>query len=257
MKETPDGSRAMQGSLSIDYVYTYGGIFNGIVYQNEQTDVASLVWKGTEISYMKNLRPVKMIDISSNVVEGDIPDTISFLTGLVSLNLSRNNLTGNITENIGRLNSLESLDLSSNQLSGEIPASLSTLSFLGVLDVSNNNLSGEIPSGTQLQGFDPSTYMGNPELCGKPLPRNCPGGQALVDSATEKSFGQQHDDDDSYVFPGLYISIILGFITGFWAVCGTLVLKRSCRDAYFQWLADTKDRIYVATILWMKPQNLW
>jgi len=59
----------------------------------------------------------EMIDISSNAV-GDIPDTISFLTGLVSLNLSRNNLTGSITKKIGRLSSLESLDLSSNQLSG-------------------------------------------------------------------------------------------------------------------------------------------
>ncbi|KAJ8452755.1 hypothetical protein Cgig2_005091 [Carnegiea gigantea] len=224
MTETPDGNRTSQGSLSIDYDYTYGGIFYSVEYINTKTDAASLVWKGTEISHMKKLRLVKMIDISSNAIEGDIPDTISFLTGLVSLNLSRNNLTGSITKKIGRLSSLESLDLSSNQLSGQIPESLSSLSFLGVLDLSNNNLSGEIPSGTQLRGFDPSTYVGNPELYGRPLPRKCSRGQTPVDSPTEKSFEQKDDDDDSDVFPWLYISIVLGFVTGFWGICGTLML---------------------------------
>ena len=59
MTETPDGSRTSQGSLSIDYDYTYGGIFYSSEYKNTETDAASLVWKGTVIIHMKNLRLVK------------------------------------------------------------------------------------------------------------------------------------------------------------------------------------------------------
>ncbi|XP_054812545.1 receptor-like protein EIX1 [Prosopis cineraria] len=56
---------------------------------------------------------------------------------------------------------------------GEIPRSLAQLSFLGTLNLSFNNFSRTIPLGTQLQGFDELSYIGNPELCGAPLPKNC------------------------------------------------------------------------------------
>ena len=69
--------------------------------------------------------------------------------------------------------------------------------------------------------------------------------EAPVDYAIKRSFGQQDEDDVSYAFLGLY-SIILWFITGFWRAYSTLVLKESCRDPDFQWLADVKDRITVA-----------
>ena len=42
-----------------------------------------------------------------------------------------------------------------------------------------------------------------------------------------------------------YVSIALGFIVGFWGVCGTLLLNNSWRYAYFQFLNKIKDWLYV------------
>ncbi|CAA3028459.1 probable inactive receptor kinase At2g26730 [Olea europaea subsp. europaea] len=51
-------------------------------------------------------------------------------------------------------------------------ASLFEFLNLEELNVSNNNLSGSIPD---VQGqFNASSFLGNLELCGKPLPSNCP-----------------------------------------------------------------------------------
>ena len=43
----------------------------------------------------------------------------------------------------------------------------------------------------------------------------------------------------------LYLSIALGFIVGFWAVCGSLVIKKSWRHAYFCFVDKMKDRLLV------------
>ncbi|KMT16142.1 hypothetical protein BVRB_3g053030 [Beta vulgaris subsp. vulgaris] len=150
--------------FSVDYLYTF------YVY----SDYAELMWKRKEQRFQRSLTQVKGIDISDNELEGEIPQGISSLNGLIFLNLSRNHLKGSITSKIGMLTSLEFLDLSNNHLSEKIPTSLSQVTNLAILDLSNNNLSGKIPVGTQLQGFDPSSYMGNSQLCGAPLSK-CPG----------------------------------------------------------------------------------
>ncbi|KAK6134724.1 hypothetical protein DH2020_031526 [Rehmannia glutinosa] len=135
---------------AIGYVFTVVENF----FQ-EYVDYASVSWKGQESEYYtKNLRLLKLIDLSSNRLVGNIPETFSSLKGLVSLNLSRNSLTGSIKTDIGQMEMLEVLDLSSNHLSGGIPIGLGQLHYLDVLDLSNNDLSGEIPfkySTTELQ----------------------------------------------------------------------------------------------------------
>ncbi|KAF3449120.1 hypothetical protein FNV43_RR09845 [Rhamnella rubrinervis] len=66
---------------------------------------------------------------------------------LYGLNLSNNLLSGQIPSSFGNMRQLESLDLSRNHLSGKIPESLSNLSFLGFLNLSYNQLHGRIPGG--------------------------------------------------------------------------------------------------------------
>ncbi|CAI9774037.1 unnamed protein product [Fraxinus pennsylvanica] len=57
--------------------------------------VASFVtWKGKEAEYINTLNLVKLIDLSSNNLVGDVPAEITNLVMLVGLNLSRNNLSG-------------------------------------------------------------------------------------------------------------------------------------------------------------------
>ncbi|KAI9128318.1 hypothetical protein K1719_001311 [Acacia pycnantha] len=134
-------------------------------------DIATLVWKGKASKYQSILGLVKSIDLSSNMLIGEIPSELMDLVGLVSLNISINMFNGSIPTNIGKLKSLDFLDLSRNHLSGHIPSELSQIDRLSVMYLSYNNLSGEIPLGTQLQSFDPSAYTGNAHLCGAPLPK--------------------------------------------------------------------------------------
>ncbi|WOH09480.1 hypothetical protein DCAR_0728937 [Daucus carota subsp. sativus] len=202
-------------------------------------------WKGQEFEYGRNFAYLKMIDLSTNELTGEIPTAITRLLDLKGLNLSVNRFNGELPQEIGQLKALECLDLSANKFSGEIPQSMSGLTFLGFLDLSNNNFSGKIPSGTQLQGFSISAYEGNTELCGKPLTITCPGDEPT--DHIQPSFGENEDDgDDSDYQRWLYVSAVLGFSTTFWGIIGILVLNRRWRHAYFLFLDNLKERLIVA-----------
>ncbi|XP_050285511.1 receptor-like protein EIX2 isoform X1 [Quercus robur] len=204
-----------------------------------------LVPKGKEMEYEKNLLLVRLIDLSSNNLSGSIPTEISDLSELRFLNLSRNHLMGKIPEKIGSMKELESVDLSRNHLSGEIPPSMSNLTFLSLLDLSHNSLSGRIPSSTQLQSFDALRYIGNPQLCGDPLPKSC----TIEEQSLNKSpIGSVEDDSKNSSF---YIGMGVGFATGFWAICGALFFNRTWRHAYFRFADEIKDWIYVTTMIKM------
>ncbi|KAM2934155.1 hypothetical protein FF1_042011 [Malus domestica] len=204
-----------------------------------------LIWKGIEIEFGENLKRLRSIDISSNNLNGDIPESVTSLMKLISLNLSRNSFTGVLPNKFGQLEMLESLDLSRNQISGSIPSSFSSLHYLSVLDLSYNNLTGRIPLSTQLQTFDASAFTGNLGLCGQPLTPECPGDATTEDPAVPNGSGSDKtkQDDDGFISLGFYVSLVLGFVIGFWSVCGTLVMKTSWRYAYFQFLDDIKGRI--------------
>ncbi|KAJ9678941.1 hypothetical protein PVL29_020986 [Vitis rotundifolia] len=232
-----------KGSLVNAYNYSVGHYISYRRLMNPPyVDRALVKWKRREFEYKSTLGLVKSIDLSSNKLLGEIPEEVIDLVELVSLNLSRNNLTGLIPARIGQLKSLEVLDLSQNQLFGEIPASLVEISFLSVLDLSDNNLSGKIPQGTQLQSFDIDSYKGNPALCGLPLLKKCSEDKIKQDSPTHNIEDKIQQDGNDMWF---YVSIALGFIVGFWGVCGTLLLNNSWRYAYFQFLNKIKDWLYV------------
>ncbi|PRQ30196.1 putative non-specific serine/threonine protein kinase [Rosa chinensis] len=221
---------------------SFWGIYQ---YYDESTTV---IMKGRELVYDvdHSLHLVMSIDFSSNNLEGEIPEDISSLVALVSLNLSRNHLIGKIPWKFKNLSKLETLDLSHNHLSGEIPQSFSSLTSLSHFNLSCNNLSGRIPSGPQLQTLDNSSYMGNPSLCGFPLSTKCQGD----DTITKQTFhGRDSEDEDHNGKLGFYISMVLGFVIGFWGVCGTLLIKKSWRYAYFQFFGNIKDKIALAIAL--------
>ncbi|KAJ9678526.1 hypothetical protein PVL29_020649 [Vitis rotundifolia] len=243
-----------KGTLTIAYSFGYPcNRYNRECGGNWSYVESELVkWKGREFEYKNTLGLVKSIDLSSNKLTGEIPKEVTDLLELVSLNFSRNSLIGSIPTTIGQLKSLDVLDLSQNQLIGEIPASLSEIDRLSTLDLSNNNLSGKIPRGTQLQSFNTSSYEGNPTLCGPPLLKKCPGDKA---EGTPKAYSYEDDIQQNGNDMWFYVSIALGFIVGFWGVCGTLLLNNSWRYAYFQFLNKIKDWLYVTTTINMA--RLW
>lgn len=196
--------------------------------------------KGRELQYNNTLYLVNIIDLSGNNLEGHIPKELTKLSRLGTLNLSINQLTGRLPENIGNLERLETLDLSRNQLSGPIPPSMISLVSLNHLNLSYNNLSGRIPTSNQFQTFtDPSIYGSNPALCGAPLTKNCTSNNETVPSTDV-------DTEENEGLPEMmwfYISMGLGFVVGFWGVCGSLIIIKSWRDAYFGFVDGVNERV--------------
>ncbi|KAJ6792660.1 putative LRR receptor-like serine/threonine-protein kinase GSO1 [Iris pallida] len=196
---------------------------------------------GQYIPYTSVLKAVTAIDISSNSLSGEFPRELTRLSGLVILNMSNNHFTGHIPENIGGMGQLESLDLSMNNLSGKIPSSMSNLNFLSHLNLSYNKLSGRIPSGNQLQTLPANSYNGNEGLCGRPL-QQCPDDQQR-DPRTIGQGKETHDDRSEEIW--IYAFSALGFVVGFWASFGTIMMKQSVRRACFYFVDELYDRVYV------------
>ncbi|KAL8252255.1 hypothetical protein R6Q59_035948 [Mikania micrantha] len=188
----------------------------------------SLVMKGREHTYNTILGLVKLLDLSSNNLVGKIPSELMSLQELRSLNLSRNNLIGRIPYSIGDMKALESFDISLNNLSGELPMSLSRLNFLCSFNVSYNNFTGRIPVSTQLQSLNESSFFGN-KLCEAPLANSCVTVEVPDDTKSDKKEGHGQDW-------GLIVSIVIGFVTGFWIIMAPLMMSISWRIAYFRLL---------------------
>ncbi|GKV40860.1 hypothetical protein SLEP1_g48459 [Rubroshorea leprosula] len=169
-------------NLDSDHSHLFRSIGRYFLSEDVYVDKANIVWKGEVYEFEKNLKNLRLIDLSSNKLNGEIPQQICSLFELVQLNLSRNQLTGRIPADIGQMRNLESLDLSQNQLSGQLPSSMSQLSFLNTLNLSNNNFYGRIPSSTQLQSFSAYAFDGNCALCGPPLTPRCPEDEKPLDS---------------------------------------------------------------------------
>ncbi|XP_028795707.1 receptor-like protein EIX2 [Neltuma alba] len=232
---------AMSNMTSISQGISYDIL--GSFTTSSFTDKATLAWKGEYVEYSKNLRFMKTIDLSCNHLTGEIPNSIAALVALASLNLSRNHLKGSIPIEMGQMEKLESLDLSYNSLSGEIPISFSSLSFLSILNLAFNNSSGKIPTGTQLQSFNASSYTGNQGLCGPPLTERCPGDGSS--DLNPNAHDIDTDGDDNLISFAFYVSMAFGFITGFWGVCETLILKKSWRHSFFHFFENMYNWIYV------------
>ncbi|CAL8122904.1 unnamed protein product [Prunus armeniaca] len=142
------------------------------------------------------------LDISYNKdIVGSLPDLTNFLS-LKHLDFSGNNLSGRIPESIGQMSKLETIWFGGNSLEGR--------------------WSGKIPIGTQLQSFGPSSYGGNPLLCGLPLLRTCDEDK----EGPRQTVLVNQDDQDGLITQGFYISLGLGFAVGFWGVFGTLLFNR-------------------------------
>ena len=227
-----DGTQVM-------FPISFGGnyVFNTIVS-----------WKGQSYVYGKNFGDMRSIDLSRNKLTGEIPAEIFNLTELKALNLAGNMLTGLIPQGIGHLKQLESLDLSRNQLFGSIPASIADLNFLSFLNLSYNKLSGRIPTGTQIQIANPSGFIGNLALCGPPLTPKCPG-DVEPNAKSPKGSSKNNQEDEDEFLKCLYIGMGLGFMVGFWGVCGSLMLNRSWRHQYFRTTSNLNDWLYVAMIV--------
>ncbi|KAJ0098810.1 hypothetical protein Patl1_20270 [Pistacia atlantica] len=221
------------------------------------------------------------LDLRLNQLQGSIPDAFGHITSLEDLRLQGNHFEGGIPESFGSMCRLLSLDLSSNKLGGKLSKSirnllggctegtltglclienkfigsvpdLSRFSSLKELQLGRNLLNGTLTNSIGLpyklkvlvlreNSFE--VYGGHLGLCGLPLPTKCPGDESAQGLATHN--GGKEDTDSPKDDLWFYLSSVIGFVVGFWGVCGTLLFKASWRHAYFNFLIDVKDWLYV------------
>ncbi|KAJ0691579.1 putative leucine-rich repeat-containing, plant-type, leucine-rich repeat domain superfamily [Helianthus annuus] len=190
--------------------------------------------KGVKTDYVKISEAFFAVDLSGNMFRGNIPESITTLSGLQLLNLSNNELSGVIPPSMGDLTRLEALDISGNKLSGMIPQDLVQLNFLAFLNVSNNNLTGPIPQGKQFNTFSNDSYMGN-ALCGFPLSMKC------GDSEASKPPNISSEEDTESDFPNgidgvvILIGVVSGLVIGL--VCGDYLSTK-----YYWWFSQRSRR---------------
>jgi Leucine-rich repeat (LRR) protein len=99
-----------------------------------------------------NMDSLLELQLGGNQLIGKIPSMPVKLQ--IALNLSTNLLEGPIPNSLLQLTALEVLDLSNNSLSGEIPTGLTKMAALTKLLLSNNQLSGIIPKSNPWLTFD-------------------------------------------------------------------------------------------------------
>ncbi|KAF8020210.1 hypothetical protein BT93_G0801 [Corymbia citriodora subsp. variegata] len=214
--------------------------------------------KGTSQIYGITLLFFYSIDLSANMLDGQIPKEFTKLVRLENLNLSRNKLSGYIPSNIGALKKLESLDLSRNKLLGTIPPGISSMDFLSHLNLSFNRLSGPIPSGNHLRTVDDeSVYRGNDGLCGAPLLNICLGDEPLGSDGrnSDNSNGDKPSEGDLDIHNWFYLGLGPGFTMGFLGFCSVLHFKGSWRVLYFRAVDKAIEKFSMTTIitmLWLK-----
>ncbi|WZZ73803.1 hypothetical protein YC2023_085173 [Brassica napus] len=98
-------------------------------------------------SSLQNLDQITVLNLSRNFIRDSIPLSIFNLTALQTLDLSSNDLTGEIPNTVN-LPSLQSLDLSSNKLNGSLPSHLCNNSTrIRVIKLAVNYFAGDFPPG--------------------------------------------------------------------------------------------------------------
>ncbi|WVZ49374.1 hypothetical protein U9M48_000741 [Paspalum notatum var. saurae] len=101
---------------------------------------------GRPPSTFSNLSNLENLGLGSNLLTGEIPESITGMHNLTLLDVSNNDLSGPIPTQIGTLRSLQRLQLDGNKLFGSLPDSTSNLSLLEYIDMSDNQLSSSIPA---------------------------------------------------------------------------------------------------------------
>ncbi|CAL5092650.1 unnamed protein product [Urochloa decumbens] len=200
-----------QSELDLDFWNSSYLNYSFEEYNRQTYDLEGFTFstKGSIYTYGRSFFNVMFgIDLSANVLSGEIPWEIGNLSHVKSLNLSHNSFTGPIPAALANMSAIESLDLSHNKLSGPIPWQWTQLWSLEVFSVAYNNLTGCIPNSGQLSSFGVECYLGNTNLHNLSQGNRCypmPGPVGVEDA------GEVSDD------PVLYVISAASFVLAFWA----------------------------------------
>ncbi|CAN0924035.1 Probable LRR receptor-like serine/threonine-protein kinase At3g47570 [Linum grandiflorum] len=114
-----------------------------------------------------SLRRLKQLVLYNNSLGGEISPNISGCSALIIFSVAENKLVGGLPWQLGQLNKLRGFDASYNNLSGSIPASFGNLSSLQLFGASNNQMSGRLPDALgQLKSLQ-YLFLSQNNLCGE------------------------------------------------------------------------------------------
>ncbi|RVW41937.1 LRR receptor-like serine/threonine-protein kinase FLS2 [Vitis vinifera] len=141
-------------SLHSSYIYLGSNNFTDplppIPSDVAQLDLSNNLFRGSLSPMLcrrtKKVNLLEYLDISGNLLSGELPNCWMYWRELMMLKLGNNNLTGHIPSSMGSLIWLGSLHLRNNHLSGNFPLPLKNCSGLMVLDLSKNEFTGTIPA---------------------------------------------------------------------------------------------------------------
>eukprot|EP00249_Psilotum_nudum_P006790 c20061_g1_i1 orf=227-3850(-) len=137
----------LSGTLPIDVLSPLQSLENLLLSFNSFTGGVPLGMIGAVPIGISNCTNLKVLDLSSNQLNGKIPPEIcppAF--PLTELYFTNNHISGEVPPALANCSHLEVLDLSFNHLSGAIPAELCLLTDLETLFMWFNGLTGQVPS---------------------------------------------------------------------------------------------------------------
>ncbi|KAG9158783.1 hypothetical protein Leryth_013676 [Lithospermum erythrorhizon] len=167
-------------------------IFHASELQN--LDLSNNLISGELLEFVGGLKNLQGLNLSDNALSGNIPKNLTSLHNLTMISLKNNYFFGSIPSEFdyvqvldlscNLLNSslppdfggsnISYLNISFNRISGEIPREFAEkLPPTASLDLSFNNLTGEIPENPIFFKQDSKSFLGNEELCGRPLRNLC------------------------------------------------------------------------------------
>ncbi|KAI3756026.1 hypothetical protein L1987_55838 [Smallanthus sonchifolius] len=108
-------------------------------------DLSMNLMTGDIISLSRDCFHLDYLDMSMNKLTGPIPQSFASMVNLTVLDLSANQLNGSIPKEITTLQQLEKLNMGANNFDSPIPSNISNLYKLKFLNLGMNSLSGHIP----------------------------------------------------------------------------------------------------------------
>ncbi|KAI9164676.1 hypothetical protein LWI28_000126 [Acer negundo] len=137
----------LETAIPIQELDLSGNGFTGSIHEINSTtlNVLNLSSNGLSGTLPTSLKRCVMLDLSRNMISGDVSVVQNWEAPLEVLDLSSNNLSGSLPNLTSRFENLIIFNLRNNSVVGTLPSLPETSTRLSAVDLSFNQLSGPIP----------------------------------------------------------------------------------------------------------------
>ncbi|CAI8587050.1 unnamed protein product [Vicia faba] len=118
-------------------------------YQFDHLDLSSNLLHGELSMSICNLISLRILNMANNKLTGPIPQCVANFPYLQVLDLQVNKFHGTLPSKFSQYCQLHELNLNDNQLEGHLPKSLSQCEYLEVLNLGNNKIEDNFPDWLQ------------------------------------------------------------------------------------------------------------